>query len=95
MGFYSDLDLILTESIEKNRKIEKKFLAILGPPRGTPAHPQISAQGGRIKNCLDESSSSVPMTMHAKSQVRSMLRLGCRGGGYEKVAAHFLNGSIL
>ena len=80
MGFYSDLDHILTESIEKNRKLEKKFFGDFWPPGVPPTPPKISAQGGRIKNRLDESSSSVPMTMHAKSQVRSMLRLGCRGG---------------
>ena len=95
MSFYSDLDLILSESIEKNKKIETKFLAIFGPPRGTLPHPQISAQGQLIKNRLGGSKSSPLWTYHAKFGVSSMFRLGCMGGWFENAAAHLIFGGNL
>ena len=89
MSFSSNLYHILPYSDEKNRKIGKKFCAIFNSPGGTPAHPQISAQGQLIKNRLDSSKSSPLRTYHAKFGVSGLFRLGCRGGG-SKMLLHIL-----
>ena len=90
MGFYSDLDLILTESIEKNRKIGKKFLAIFGP-LGVPQPTPRSRLRGNLSKIASVAQNLVPRgpTMqNLGSLACSVWAVG--GGGGSKMLLHIL-----
>jgi hypothetical protein len=75
MGFYSDLDLILTKSIEKNRKIEEKNFGHFWPPGVPLGVPHISASRSKFENPLGSPSQCHNMTIHAKIQPSSIIQL--------------------
>ena len=59
----------------------------LGVP---PTYPQNLGLGADIKNRLDEPKSMPLESMHAKNEMPTIIRIGCRGGRFEKAAYHLL-----
>ena len=54
---------------------------IFNPPGRSHPHPYFSAQGALIQNRPDSVKTMPMVTLYAKFEVSTMIRLGCRRGG--------------
>ena len=73
-------DTETSNQVEKMKKNRRKVFLHFCPPGVPPPMPHKSALGQLIKNRLDGPTIKPKISVHAKFQVFTMIRLGCRGG---------------